>query len=409
VEPVIPSSTDQPSTAASREERLAEHEARVLTAQAIMRVARKTAHALNNYLMVFSGGLDIISGALDSDPERVRKMLAHMAEAADEAGKLADHLQAMRGPNGAEPDVLDLGPLVDELAPEIRRKVGPKIEVVVESASEPALVCVDRRFLGRVLELLAANAAEAMPAGGRITLRTRKVRITPEEERSDLPAGTYVTLDVEDTGKGMTADVRANIFQPFFSTSGDPERGWGLSTVWGIAHQSGGTVWVDSTEGEGTTVSLQLPAVAVEPLPEARMLKDEKQAPAGERTVLLVDDESPVRALVTDVLVEAGYEVLPAANGDEALEIARHHQGTIHLLLADLIMPGLNGREVAEHFKTMRPAAKVLFMSGFAADVLKKVSGDVPLPFLAKPFSPADLCAKVREVLEAGGAEEPTF
>jgi CheY-like chemotaxis protein len=362
-------------------------------------VARKTAHALNNYLMVFAGGLDIILGALERDPDRVRKMLGHMQEAAEGAGQLADRLQAMRGPDGSAPEVIDLREVVAGASAELRKVLGPDVELVLETSEEPALVCVDPTLMQRALEQLATNATEAMPGGGTLRIRVRKGHVAPEEARPDLPVGHYVMLDVEDTGKGMSPEVRAHVFHPFFTTTDDPDRGWGLTTIWGIVRQAQGTLWLDSVEKQGTTVTIHLPSAEVKPRPGARVHREEREVPPTGQTILLVDDESPVRALVTDVLVEAGYEVLPAANGDEALEIARHHRGGIHLLLADLIMPGLNGREVAEHFRGLRPGSKILFMSGFAADVLRKVSGGTPTPFLAKPFSPAQLRERVGEVL----------
>ncbi len=413
VEPVITSSpppspdasagddgtSNGPPRSVTPAERLAEHQARVEATQAVERVARKTAHALNNYLMVFAGGLDIIQGALGKDPDRVRRMLRHMREATEGAGELADRLQAMRGADGAAPEVVDLRKVVAGASADLRKRLGPDVELVLETSDEPARVFVDPVALGVALNALATNATEAMPGGGTLRIRVRKGRVSEKEAQRDLPAGHYVMLDVEDTGKGMSADVRAHVFHPFFTTQEDPNRGWGLTTVWGIVRQARGTRWVDSVEQQGTTVTIHLPSAEIRPRPGSAIRHEEPQVATNGRTILLVDDESPVRDLVTDVLVEAGYEILPAANGDEALESARHHPNGIHLLLADVIMPGLNGREVAERFHDLRPDAKILFMSGYPADALRKMNGSVPTPFLAKPFSPAELRSQVREVL----------
>jgi CheY-like chemotaxis protein len=249
------------------------------------------------------------------------------------------------------------------------------------------------------------NARDAMPEGGRLTIQTADVELSDDYVAGHVGVapGPYVMLAVSDSGCGMSATVRERMFEPFFTTKeAGKGTGLGLSMVYGIVQQSGGDVWVYSEPGQGTTFKIYLPRLASGAAgPSAS--SEERAAPAnGYETVLLVEDDDRLRALAVRVLGERGYTVLPASNGAEALAVAARHPGVIHLVVSDVVMPGMTGRILAERLTTMRPLVKALFMSGYTDDdVMRRGILDRSTAFLQKPFTPDQLALKVREVLES--------
>ena len=242
-----------------------------------------------------------------------------------------------------------------------------------------------------------------MPAGGTLTLRTAKVTLSGEEARlRRLGSGRYVELLVRDNGIGMNPETQTHIYDPFFTTRGTGKgTGMGLAIVLGIVEQSGGAVWCDSEVGKGTRFKLLLPATMAASDSEEHAPGGVAQAPKGSEVVLLVEDENEVRKLASQFLQSCGYVVLEARDGREGLSVCEAHQGKIDLLLSDVVMPELGGRELAERILTIRPDIKVLFMSGHTQDVILKEGVKSGTPFLHKPFTPSDLAHKVRAVLDS--------
>jgi CheY-like chemotaxis protein len=301
-----------------------------------------------------------------------------------------------------EPQVVDLNALVSDTARMLRPLLGEDVEVVTRL--DPALgrVRVDPAQIEQVLMNLAVNARDAMPDGGTLTVETRNVELTQDDQREAfaIQTGDYVLLSVADTGHGMDGDTRAHAFEPFFTTK--PQgTGLGLSTVYGIVKQSGGYIWLDSEVGMGTRVRIYLPRVegevdAVEP-----KRRQPRHAPRGSETLLLVEDEEGVRELIREWMSGHGYTVLAASNGLEALGLAEQHEGTIDLLVADVVMPQMGGPALAGRLLPRRPEMQVIYVSGYADEAI----GDPEMlkagaAFLQKPFTLDSLVRKVREILD---------
>ncbi len=250
---------------------------------------------------------------------------------------------------------------------------------------------------------LAVNARDAMPSGGKLTIETANVELDEEYAREHAGAtpGPHVMLAVSDTGVGMDAETLTHIFEPFFTTKElGKGTGLGLATVYGIVKQSGGYVWVYSEPGRGTTFKIYLPRVEAA-LDSAVPATAVPPVAGGRETILLAEDDPSVRAVVSDVLAQKGYRVLRAADGQAALEMARGQEARIHLLVTDLVMPGMTGRELAESLTAERPDVRVLYMSGYTDDaVVRHGVLEEGMPYLQKPFTPRALSAKVREVLD---------
>jgi len=286
----------------------------------------------------------------------------------------------------------------------LRRLIGEDIELVTLPAADAGQVKADPGQIEQVIANLVVNARDAMPQGGRLTIETANTTLDANYARQHVgvTAGDYVLLAVSDTGSGMDADVQQHIFEPFYTTKEVGKgTGLGLATCYGIVKQHGGNIWVYSEVGHGTTFKIYLPRVdeAVETL---RQRADDAVVPRGTETVLLVEDEPLVREIASHVLHEQGYTVLEAGNGDDALRIVgAYTEGTIALLITDVVMPQMGGKVLAEQVTSVYPSIKVLFISGYAADAIVHHGRlDPGTNFLSKPFTPAAFARKVREVLD---------
>jgi signal transduction histidine kinase/ActR/RegA family two-component response regulator len=370
--------------------------------EAIGRLAGGVAHDFNNLLTTMIGYCQLASNTL-TEGHKVTEYVHQIESAAQKAAALADQLLSFSRRKVLQPKVFDVNAVVDDLARMLRRSVGEQVKVVVRLASDLWLVRADPSEIGRALMNLCLNARDAMPAGGTLTIRTANVTFGDAAARMhNLGTGRYVELLVRDTGIGMGPETQIHVFEPFFTTKGTGKgTGMGLAIVLGIAEQSGGTVWCESKVGKGTRFKLLLPATTAASEPEVRPAGGMAEAPKGSEVVLLVEDEDQVRKLASEFLQGQGYVVLEARDGREGLSVCKAHQGKIDLLLSDVVMPELGGRELAERILTMRPDIKLLFMSGHTQDVILKEGIEAGTPFLQKPFAPSDLANKVRAVLDS--------
>ncbi len=388
-------------------ERKAGEEALLLQAQKMETVghlAGGIAHDFSNLLVVVAGNAEIVREELPPDDPR-QASIAEIEEAARRGAALTRQLLAFSRRQVVQPEVLDLNVVVGEIREMLKSVIGAGIELRFEPGEPLGAVRADASRLGQVLMNLIVNARDAMPAGGTITIATRDVVLTDADavRHTSLAPGRYVTLAVTDTGTGMDAATRARIFEPFFTTKAQGSgTGLGLATVLRIAQQSGGAVDIESEPGQGSTFTLYLPTTDVPVLaPVAAPVAPPE--PGGE-TILLVDDDPGVRRLTERILVAAGHPVLTAADGVEALALLAAHPAPVHLLLTDLILPRMGGTEIARRVAEARPGTRILLMSGYPADI---VAGAGVLPagtnLVEKPFTPAELTAAVREVLDRPG------
>jgi signal transduction histidine kinase/CheY-like chemotaxis protein len=370
--------------------------------EAVGHLAAGVAHDFNNLLTVIISYADCMA-ADGADPDDREAILA-IRGAGERAAGLTRQLLSFSRKTILQPQVLDLNAEIRNTEKILRRVIGEDVRFETALASDVLRVNVDPGQLAQVLMNLAVNARDAMPGGGALTITTRNAFLDEDHCRLHPEArpGPHVVLAVADTGVGMTPEVRARIFEPFFTTKGVGKgTGLGLATVHGIVRQSGGHIVVSSEVGRGTTFQLCLPAVegvAVErpaPAPAERR-------PRAKETILLVEDDPAVRNVSLKILEAQGYDVLVGTDGRDAVAVAEKHAGLIDLVITDVVMPGLNGREVAELLRVHRPNIRVLFASGYTDDamVLRGVLHH-EVAFLAKPFTPGDLARKVREVLDA--------
>jgi PAS domain S-box-containing protein len=380
-------------------------EAQFLQAQKmeiVGRLAGGVAHDFNNLLTAISGNAEF---ALEDLPAEhpARSDIQEIAKAADRAASLTRQLLAFSRRQIIELHVVSLNDLVLNLDRMLRRLIGEDIELVTLPAADLGLTKADPGQIEQSLVNLVINARDAMPNGGKLTIETANFAID-EAFAQDYPGavpGEYVMLVVSDTGAGMTAEVKAHLFEPFFTTKGVGKgTGLGLAMVFGIVKQHGGHIYVDSAVGHGTTIKIYLQRVD-EPTGNPPQFDHIGQTPRGHETVLVVEDEPVVRGMAVRLLKELGYVILQASNGQEGLRVAAEHAGPIHLLLTDVVMPQMGGKELAERITAMRPGIGVLYMSGYAEDAIAhqgELDGDVA--FLPKPFQIAVLGRKVREVLD---------
>jgi PAS domain S-box-containing protein len=370
--------------------------------EAVGRLAGGVAHDFNNLLTVISGYSQIALGQLNEiDP--LRGYIQEINRAGDRAATLTRQLLAFSRKQVLTPAIVSLNRVITDMTDMVRRLIGEDIELVTKLAPDLPQVKVDAGQMEQVIMNLAVNARDAMPEGGRLTIETAVAELGDSvgRRRIEVPPGRYLMLAVSDTGCGMDAETLSHIFEPFFTTKGQSKgTGLGLSTVYGIVKQSGGDIWVYSEPARGSVFKIYLPvasAAEAEPAPE-----QPARVERGSETVLLVEDEAGVRDLIAQILKGAGYRVLAAANGGEALLICERFNGQIHLLLTDIVMPGMSGRDLARRLKELRPDLRVLHMSGYTDGTVSEYSGaEAGAAFIQKPFTPHSLARKVREALDA--------
>jgi two-component system cell cycle sensor histidine kinase/response regulator CckA len=379
--------------------------------EAIGQLAGGVAHDFNNFLTIINGYSDLIQTQLEANSP-VRDWVREIGQAGERAASLTRQLLAFSRKQVLEPKVLNLNAVVTDTAKMLQRLIGEDIDLNTVLVPGLGRIKADPGQIEQVLINLAVNARDAMPLGGKLTIETASIELddTYARGRSDVRPGRYVALVVADTGSGMDEATKARIFEPFFTTKGPGKgTGLGLATVYGILKQSDGHIAVDSKPGTGTTFTMYLPVVE-EVIASGKSHPGLNAPPRGKETILLAEDEPALRALARHVLEMQDYTVLEANQSEKALRIAEQHAGTIHLLLTDVVMPGMSGRLLAERVTAIRPGVKVLYLSGYTDDaVVRHGVLQAETAFLQKPFTPSSLAAKVREVLDQEAGAGPAL
>jgi PAS domain S-box-containing protein len=376
--------------------------------EAVGRLAGGIAHDFNNLLMVISGYSEFLLERIGPDPA-LRGPAQEIANAAERATSLTRQLLAFSRKQMLAPKVVDLNGVVTENLRMLTRLIGEDIDLVMVPGADIGAVKADPGQIEQVVMNLAVNARDAMPQGGKLTIETANVKLDASYARFHSPVkpGDYVMLAISDTGMGMDAETQNHIFEPFYTTKGLKGTGLGLSTVYGIVKQSEGYIWVYSETGKGTTFKIYLPRVSAPIETEAVQPAAGAQPGQNRETILLVEDEENLRQLTRLSLQNQGYSVLDAADGAAAIRLSQAHKGPIHLLLTDVIMPGMNGRELANQVSPTRPEMKVLYMSGYTENHIgHNGTLDQGISLLQKPFTLPALKAKVREALDTPPPKE---
>ena len=368
--------------------------------EAVGRLAGGVAHDFNNILTAILGYASILSGKLEADSP-LRDGLEEIRKAGERAASLTQQLLAFSRKQTVAPKIMDLNVLVAGVDKMLRRLIGEDIDLISLTDPDLGRIKADPGQIEQVIMNLAVNARDAMPQGGKLTIETKNVTLdeTYAREHLGVVPGMYAMLGVSDTGVGMDAAVRSRIFEPFFTTK---ERGkgtgFGLSTVYGIVKQCGGNIWVYSEPGKGTTFRIYFPRAEGTGVSQ---LTHEAAIEGGHETILLVEDEDSVRRLARVTLEGRGYAVIEARSGDEALSVAGAHEGKIHLMVSDGVMPGIGVRELVARMRSRRPEMKVLLMSGYTDEaIVRHGILEAGTAFMQKPFTPNSLSLKVREVLD---------
>jgi nitrogen-specific signal transduction histidine kinase/CheY-like chemotaxis protein len=392
-----------------RQDKSQERLAQAQRLESLGQLAGGVAHDFNNLLAVILNYAEFaaeeLAAATESDwagrCESAHDDLEQISRAGERAASLTRQLLAFARREVVQPQVLDLDTVITAVEEMLRRTLGEHVELAISLAGGLHPVLADPGRLEQVLVNLAVNARDAMPGGGTLTIDTSNITVDAESIAggSESPLGQQVRLRVSDTGTGMPPEVVAHAFEPFFTTKADDGgTGLGLATVYGILTQADGHIRIYSEPGGGTTFSITLPATTLAANAEATVTTYHR-TPSGE-TVLVVEDEAALREVTRRILARNGYQVITAASGPEALEIARNYQGEIHLLVTDVVMPHMLGKEVAEQVLLIKPETEVLYMSGYARPVLASQGRLEPgVALVEKPFSEADLLAKAGRVL----------
>ncbi len=390
------------ATDVSESQRLEQHLFQAQKMEALGRLSGGIAHDFNNLLGVIQG-FAWLNERRFKPGEPGRQEMQQIMAACERGAALNRQLLALGRRQKLTLQVVDVHRLIGEVEKILRRVVGEDIEMRSRLAPDLGRIRADVGQLERVLINLVVNAREAMPSGGSLTIAADN-RTVGEGQAGDtgVPPGRYVAVAVTDTGTGMDAATRARMFEPFFSTKGTGHHtGLGLATVYGIIQQSQGHITVDSEPGRGTTIRIYLPRTDAVPAPVAAAT-EARQFPPRTETVLLVEDDALLLQLVSEVLRHAGYRVLEASNAGEALLACEQHKGEIHLLLSDVVLPRLNGLELAARVRRQHPDIKVVFMSGYADESIARFGALSPGDILIeKPIAPEALLARLRDVLDA--------
>jgi signal transduction histidine kinase len=376
--------------------------------EAVGRMASGIAHDFNNVLTLIQGYTGLLLEEFD-DTTRVHKDLSVMWDASERGAKLIRQLLAFSRKQAQQLEILDLNQEIRDLAKILGRLVTEHIELIMDLDGELGSIRADSTQLDQILMNLVVNARDAMPQGGTLTISTRNAALDESaihDTRPDISPGRYVVLRVEDTGIGMDQETQSRIFEPFFTTKSHGRgTGLGLATVYGVVQQSGGFIEVRSEPGKGAAFEICLPLVDDQPV-ESRPRRRVSVSLTGSETILLVEDEESVRRAIHGILERNGYIVLEAAQGSEALALCLTHEGTIDLLLTDVVMPHITGLDLAGELTSHLPALQVLYMTGYPDEALHRHGLDSQLvPLLEKPFTPESLLRKVREVLDERGPQ----
>jgi PAS domain S-box-containing protein len=367
--------------------------------EAIGSLASGVAHDFNNVLMVIRTCGALLLRRLDD--EDLRSDVVQIDSAAQRAAQLTQQLLALGRRQVLRPEVTDLNSVAEETLRLLRRLIGEDITIVCELDPDLKSIVVDRSQLVQVILNLGVNARDAMAGGGTLTIRTANVDLDEifASNHIGMEPGPYTLLQVTDSGVGMDDATKERVFDPFFTTKGDGT-GLGLATVYGIVKQSGGHIWLYSEPGMGTTFKIYFP-ITEESVGDSLPAQIEPRSFEGPETILLVEDDDAVRPLVAQALRLYGYTVLEAGNGQQALDIAEHERNAIDLLLTDVVMPGMNGRELAEQLLAEQPTLHVLYTSGYPADtIIRHGIAEATAAYLEKPYLPDDLAHKIRDILD---------
>jgi two-component system, cell cycle sensor histidine kinase and response regulator CckA len=369
--------------------------------EAVGRLAGGVAHDFNNAIGVIVGYSTLLKERISSDELSLR-YVEEVGKAGQRAASLTRQLLAFSRKQIVRPTILNLNSIITEMDKMLHRLIGEDIEVIVNRDPNLGRINADLGQIEQILMNLAVNARDAMPQGGRLFIETANAELDEgnlAEHRHAKP-GRYVVLSVSDTGCGMDKETQAQIFEPFFTTKGNQGTGLGLSTVYGIVKQSEGYIWVYSQKGNGTRFKIHFPRVeaAVQP---ATLPEDVSVISHGTETILLVEDDESMRSLTRRCLADHGYTVLDVQNGEAAIRTASQYDGPIHLLLADVVMPGISGRHLAESLAVSRPEVRCLYMSGYTADLIAKHGVLEPqVALLEKPFTQNALLRQLRKTLD---------
>jgi two-component system, cell cycle sensor histidine kinase and response regulator CckA len=365
----------------------------------IGRLAGGVAHDFNNLITVINGYAMMLLDEMPTDSP-VMEGLTEIREAGQRAAGLTQQLLAFSRKQILQPVVLNLNDIVTDVSKMLHRLIGEDIDLVIKLDPEPGNIIADPGQIEQIIINLAVNSRDAMPTGGTLMIETASVYLDENYVRQHprLHVGQHVMMAVTDTGTGMSPEVQEQIFEPFFTTKPKSHgTGLGLATVYGIVTQSGGWIWVYSEPGKGTTFKLYFPRTG-EPPEQAKAVP--KTDLSGTETILVVEDQAEVRRLTIRALNKYGYNVFSAVNAEEAIAFCEQHRGPLHLVVTDIVMPGLNGRELAKRLAEMRPDLRFLFMSGYTDNAIAHHGVlDDNVNYLQKPFTPESLAERVRKVL----------
>lgn len=387
------------------EQQQLEHQVRQMQKlESVGRLAGSIAHDFNNLLTAMLGSADLARSAIPKESPAQHDLMT-IEQAGERAARLTRQLLTFARKQTIAPQPLNLNDLIRAMEPLLHRLLGDSVDLITEAAPDLGLVMADEGQIEQVLLNLSVNARDAMPGGGKLTIETANVTLDEDYTRMHMRVkpGPYVMLAVSDTGIGIPPDVQARLFEPFFTTKG-PDRGTGLglATCYGIVTQHGGSIWVYSELGQGSTFKVYLPRVPLLTDQQVAPNTAGKQLPAAE-TVLLVEDNPAIREMASGILRNQGYTVLEAMSGDQAISMARQHPDMIHLLLTDVVLPHISGDVLAEQLRDTRPDIRVLFLSGYPDQALhrqQRLAAGVAV--LHKPFAAAELLRVVRAALDQG-------